>query len=288
MAAQGLTELGFSKFMIRINHRGIIKGLSEYVCRSSHDLNRVPRAIDYVDKYTHLGVVGIMPELMKRGLSKSEAKKLATILSFKGTVGQTFEYLDRLFPVNSAARTSVGELRTIYSYIPEEVQKHVRVDLSLARGADYYTGFILEGIIPGVAVGAVLGGGRYDKLMQKFGGKEDPAVGMAFGIERLMTASEKLTIPNHAACNPVLVYPHDDEAAQEAFRIANALRKHGEKVNFCAQSMASLNAIEYATNKHHTVIVVCMVDGNHQVICSGHNSGRLESRFRRLLHSVCS
>lgn len=288
MAIQGLTELGFSKFIIRINHRGIIKGLSEYVCKSSRDLNRVPRAIDYVDKYTHLGVAGIMPELMKRGLSKLEARKLATTLSFKGTVAQTFEYLDRLFPVNSAARMAVCELRAIYSYIPKEVQGHVRVDLSLARGADYYTGFILEGIIPGAAVGAVLGGGRYDKLMQKFGGKEEPAVGMAFGIERLMTASEKLTTCNHTACTSVLIYPHDDEATQEAFRIANTLRKHGEKVNFCAQPMASLNAIEYATNKHHTVIVACMVNGKHQVICSGHNSGRLERRFRRLLHSICS
>ncbi len=112
MAMHGLTELGFRTFIIRINHRGIIKGLSEYACKPSTDGNRVPRAIDFVDKYTHLGMAGIIPELINRGLTNPEAKKLAGVLMFKGTPEETFKYLEELLS-DDMARKSVAELRTI-------------------------------------------------------------------------------------------------------------------------------------------------------------------------------
>lgn len=286
MAACGLTKLGFDDFRIRVNHRGIITALAKYACGHSDNVNRVSRVIDCADKYIRLGIDGIKAELMKRGLSYSEADKLSAVIAYSGTVEQTFEFLAKHIGSDTYARRSIAELKCINGYIPKGIRKHIVIDLSLARGADYYTGFILEGIIPGVPVGAVLGGGRYDNLMEKFGDRSEPAVGMAFGLERILTARKMLSIQIDHAHTSVLVYPTSKKATNDALGVAHGLRVEGEYVNYCSRPLTAAEAVEYAKYRHHSVIVACNRDKKHSITCLGSESQETMNRYLRLLHCV--
>lgn len=95
------------------------------------------------------------------------------ILELKGDSVLVLDQLSRMLVRNGYIERGIRELRTILACLPEEVYNRVVIDFTLARGADYYTGFILEGVIPDIHVGSVLGGGRYDNLMLAVGGASE-------------------------------------------------------------------------------------------------------------------
>lgn len=109
---------------------------------------------------------------------------LKKLIYLKGTTIDKLNQIESLLS-GTSAEGGILELRQILSLLDIDTQKVTEIDVSLARGADYYTGFILEGVIENSGIGAVLGGGRYDKLISDLGGPNLPAVGMAFGLERL-------------------------------------------------------------------------------------------------------
>ena len=190
----GLSKLGFSDFTIRVNHRGIIKAIAEKAgVFDDAGVLMVQRALDFSDKVTKSGVEGIRRDLVDYGAPDNVIDTIIEMILLDG-----IDALEKLSAVEQALNFSetglaaVDELRTILEMVPDSILDKTSVDLTLARGADYYTGFILEGVITSIPVGAVLGGGRYDNLVGKFGDKPEPAVGMAFGLERILTAMTML------------------------------------------------------------------------------------------------
>lgn len=128
--------------------------------------------------------------------------------------------------------------------VPESILDKVSVDLTLARGADYYTGFILEGVITSVPIGAVLGGGRYDNLVGKFGDRPEPAVGMAFGLERIITAMKLLDMFDDIDLpERVLVVADDFSDTRSVLTSVTELRRSGIAVDY-----ASSGAIDDITS----------------------------------------
>ena len=190
----GLSRLGFDDFTIRVNHRGIIKAIAEKagIFDNAGTLT-VQRALDFSDKVTKSGVEGIRSDLANYGAPENVIDVIVEMILLGGDSAiEKLAAIERALSFSEIGRIATGELRTILEMVPDSVIDNVSVDLTLARGADYYTGFILEGVIASVPVGAVLGGGRYDNLVGKFGDTPEPAVGMAFGLERIITAMKLL------------------------------------------------------------------------------------------------
>lgn len=190
----GLSRLGFDDFTIRVNHRGIIKAIAEKAgVFDDAGILMVQRALDFSDKVTKSGIEGIRRDLVSYGAPENVIDAIVEMILISGDNAlEKLAAIERALSFSEVGRIATGELRTIFEMVPDAALDKVSVDLKLARGADYYTGFILEGVISSVPVGAVLGGGRYDDLVGKFGDVSEPAVGMAFGLERIITAMKML------------------------------------------------------------------------------------------------
>lgn len=194
VAYTGLERLGFEDFTLRVNHRGIIKAIAEKAGITDRDgVTMVQRALDFSDKVTKSGLSGIRSDLKAYGAPAELIEIIIEMITIEDD-----DTLSKLASIGMAlshsenGRNAVEELEAILGLLPRVVFDKVTIDLTLARGADYYTGFILEGVINSVPVGAVLGGGRYDNLVGKFNKRPEPAVGMAFGLERVVTAMKIL------------------------------------------------------------------------------------------------
>lgn len=190
----GLSKLGFNDFTIRVNHRGIIKAIAEKAgVFDDTGVLMVQRALDFSDKVTKSGIEGVRRDLIDYGASENVIDTIIEmiLLDGDGALGK-LSAIEQMLDFSEAGLAAVDELRTILEMVPDSVLDKTSVDPTLARGADYYTGFILEGVITSAPVGAVLGGGRYDNLVGKFGEKPEPAVGMAFGLERILTVMTML------------------------------------------------------------------------------------------------
>lgn len=238
LAFTGLSMLGFPDFFINVNHRSIINAIS-VKCGLSGTAGRlhVQRALDEVSKFTEKCVyrddinsldrykAAIKYILEKRGLSPHAIDILMFVCTLTGSFEQKLLMLEQFLSDSPIGLHGIHELKEIFSYLNSNVQKKVNLDLCLARGADYYTGFILEGSIPNVHVGAVLGGGRYDNLVGDLGGSHLPAVGMAFGLERILTALSDLHISTFSKPRErILVVSGTDKDKQLLLEFANELR----------------------------------------------------------------
>lgn len=258
MAATGLQRIGFGNYRIRVNHRGILRGIAEHVCGQDCDVLAFQRSLDFADKVLKEGIPGIKKDLAGKGFDTRAIDILIPILEL---AGDPLDVLDRIFRMLTGSKNveqGVSELSTILGYLPKEVYGNVAIDFTLARGADYYTGFILEGVIPDIHVGAVLGGGRYDNLMSAAGGTSEPAVGMAFGLERIITAMEELSMTVEDENPTLLLFGHCKRAV---VNYAHRLRGLGVMVDFNPSIENSSKADEYARKRSYPAFAECDENG---------------------------
>jgi histidyl-tRNA synthetase len=185
IALEFLQRVLGSDYVIRINNRKVLRGMTEKVGVSDDLAYECFRAIDKLDK---IGRDGVLKELDERGIGKEQSSFLIDAITIKGRGAEALEKFRGLLEGSVIGFEGVDEL-TLMAEIFEEsgVSKWVEFDMSLARGLDYYTGPVFEGRYLGKpAVGSILGGGRYDHLIEKFGGKPTPATGISLGIGRLI------------------------------------------------------------------------------------------------------
>jgi len=254
MAATGLEKIGFGSYVIRVNHRGILKGIAECIGGYNCDVLKFQRSLDFADKVLKQGIEGIKSDLAEKGFDQRSINLLLPIL---GLNGDPMHVLDGIFAMlmdHVSLNQGVSDLRKILSYLPKEIYNHVEIDFTLARGADYYTGFILEGVIPEIPVGAVLGGGRYDNLIAAAGGKSEPAVGMAFGLERIITAMEELSMMVNDENPTILLFGVNK---QTAITRAYQMRRHDIMVDYNPNIMILSEAVEYARTRGYSAVVCC-------------------------------
>lgn len=228
IAYDGLDKIGFSDFTIRINHRKIIQGIAEKAgIYSDSGFIKIQRAIDYADKIIKNGVAGIKQDLEKRNVSDTVINVICDLVNI--VTEDPFETLNKIqgyLADSNSALEGIQELREILTYIPSKVLSKVKIDFTLARGADYYTGFIIESIINNIELGAVLGGGRFDNLVEAFCNERVPAVGMAFGLERIITAMKELELTDKLEIYPKKVIILDNSELQyDIIKCSSILRE---------------------------------------------------------------
>jgi len=232
--AQVLQELGFlgrASFTLRLNHRGILRGLMEVV--------GVPAALEgdaivAIDKLDKIGLDGVRKELEARGIAPDAVAMLLTTLQAAPTADDAMlAWLSDLLESSALGSRGVAEIKQVLAYsVDGPAAQHLRVDPFLARGLSYYTGPIFEIEFPGFS-GSGGGGGRYDDLIGMFSGQTIPACGFSLGLDRiLLMLEERAMFPQRLAGQPqVLVTQFDDTTASASLRLAASLRQAGYRVD---------------------------------------------------------
>jgi histidyl-tRNA synthetase len=213
-AIECFNALGFKKFVVRLNNRKI---LSEILKISEiDDEKNVLRSIDKLDK---IGTEGVKKEMEEKGISKESIKK---ILDFIETKGKNEDLLKKIENLGEG----VKELKEIISYLKiMNLDSKIKIDLSLARGLDYYTGPIFE-VFAEEGIGSVAGGGRYDKMIGLFLGRDVPATGISLGIERIMEVMRERKMINEIKNKTkVFVIAVNDKVRQKVLEVVQVLRE---------------------------------------------------------------
>lgn len=233
-AAEILTELGFTTadaFALRLNHRGILRGIMQ-VSGVPHALES--SAIVAVDKLDKIGLDGVRSELEKRGIPAAAADKLlATMDAAPAGNGEMAAWLADLLEESEVGSRGVNDLKEILGYTQASAAAtRLRIDPTLARGMSYYTGAIYEVEFPGLS-GSGGGGGRYDDLIGMFSGQAIPSCGFSFGLERVMLIMEERELfPTQLHGEPqVLVTQFDETTVNASMALARTLRQAGLRVD---------------------------------------------------------
>ncbi len=167
---------------LKINNRKILVGIAELIGHQDKLID-ITVAIDKLDK---IGLDNVMQELMSKGISEEEIEILKPIITHQGNTKEKIDLLKDKLKISETGMLGVQEIETVFNYLESaNVNLDVELDLSLARGLNYYTGAIFEVKSNEVEIGSITGGGRYDDLTSIFGLKDVSGVGISFGADRI-------------------------------------------------------------------------------------------------------
>jgi histidyl-tRNA synthetase len=227
---EALSQLGLKDFSILINNRKILSGIAEIIGKPELIIDMTV-AIDKLDK---IGFDGVCKELLERGFTQIDIEKLQPIIELKGSNSEKIKALKKVLASSEIGQKGIEELETIFNYIqqlqtPKATLPNITLDITLARGLNYYTGAIFEVKSNGVAMGSIGGGGRYDDLTGMFGLKNLSGVGISFGADRIYDVLEELgAFPkNTTESTKVLISNFDGAAEKFALPILSQLRAAG-------------------------------------------------------------
>lgn len=225
------SQLGLAGVTIKINNRKILSGIAE-VIGASDKLIDFTVALDKLDK---IGEDGVKKEMLEKGISEEAIVKVQPLFNFTGTISEKIQKLADLLASSEEGVKGVSELQ----FICENVSTlglqtaFLDLDVTLARGLNYYTGAIFEVSAPkGVAMGSIGGGGRYDDLTGIFGLKNMSGVGISFGLDRIALVIEELGLfpETVLATSKALFLNFGDQEALYAMQAIGKLRQSGIKV----------------------------------------------------------
>jgi len=224
------TQLGLDGTTIKINNRKILSGIAE-VIGAKDKLIDFTVALDKLDK---IGEDGVKKEMLEKGISESAIEKVQPLFQFTGTVSEKIEKLNDLLTISEEGKKGVEELKFICKTIEKLGLQSAKIDLdvTLARGLNYYTGAIFEVTAPQVAMGSIGGGGRYDDLTGIFGLKNMSGVGISFGLDRIYLVLEELGLfpETVTATTKALFINYGNQESLYAMEAISILRRSGIKV----------------------------------------------------------
>ncbi len=229
-------ELGFDSFIIRVNDRQTLFETIKPFESSTLSTLSIIQTIDKLDKIQEEGVI---EELMKKGLPKENAQLLLKNLN------ETKLPINLQVIVTQAQK--LGVPKDVFEFQPYQ-----------ARGLDYYTGLIFEGIIPEYGSGSVGGGGRYDNLISDLGGPQIPAIGFAVGFDRTVEVLEKLQLlPRLENGTKVLISIFDEMLASNALEVATKLREQGINTEVIPTTTDKIGKqFKYADSKNIPFVII--------------------------------
>ncbi|MHB1132251.1 MAG: histidine--tRNA ligase [Chloroflexota bacterium] len=246
-----LRQLGFDRFIIKINSRKILAALAQYAGVPAAEAGSVYRAIDRLDK---VGRDAVANELAAGGLTGDVVNRLLDLLAERGD--------DQAVLLATGARLAefplgvegVAETEQLISYLEAAgvPAAYRQVDLAMVRGMDYYTGPIFETVVEEPKIGSVSGGGRYDKLVGLFSKEDVPATGVSFGLERIIDVIEELGMRPASVGRTVtqaLVTVFSADMLPESIRLSSELRAQGLSTELYLGTERLGNQIRYAVRK---------------------------------------
>jgi histidyl-tRNA synthetase len=256
---EALSQLGLKDFSILINNRKILSGIAEIIGKPELIIDMTV-AIDKLDK---IGFDGVCKELLERGFTQSDIEKLQPIIELKGSNSEKIQALKKVLAYSEIGQKGIEEVETIFTYIqqlqtPNATLPNVALDITLARGLNYYTGAIFEVKSNEVAMGSIGGGGRYDDLTGMFGLKNLSGVGISFGADRIYDVLEELDAfpKNTTESTKVLISNFDETSEAFALPILSQLRAAGIAAELYPQATKLKKQLGYADSKRIPYVIL--------------------------------
>lgn len=225
------SALGLKGVTIKINNRKILSGIAE-VIGAKDKLIDFTVALDKLDK---IGADGVKKEMIEKGILQSAIEKVQPLFHFTGSIAEKIDQLSALLDSSEEGKKGIAELRFICDNVQKLGMKDAILDLdvTLARGLNYYTGAIFEVAPPAtVSMGSIGGGGRYDDLTGIFGLKDMSGVGISFGLDRIYLVIEELGLfpETVTTTSKALFVNYGENEAFYAMQTIAKLREAGIKV----------------------------------------------------------
>jgi len=250
-------DLQIHDFSIQINHRKILAGLAELIGQEDK-LIPMTVALDKLDK---IGKERVEQEMLNQGITQESIQKIQPLFSIKGDFDEQLKQLEQLFQDIDIAQSGIEDLKFIWQNIASISEHYIplQLDVTLARGLDYYTGSILEVKAPEkVGVGSIGGGGRYDDLTGVFGLKDLSGMGISFGLDRIFLCMEVLDLfPVHIKQNiNVLFVNFNEKSTKLAQQTAMKLRRLGVSVDIYPDAVKLKKQFQFADKNSIPYVII--------------------------------
>ncbi len=257
LLASYLMETLGARAMVGFNCRQILNALVE-TCRLDQDAG--VNLMRIIDKFDKVGKSGVMSELTTTGFTAEVIAKVGAYLEIGGTNEEVLLSLAALLNGTSTFQSGYESLSAIVDAIKQSGDQiaNFRIDPSIARGLDYYTGVIFETtLVDNPDFGSVCSGGRYDQLIKHPDGRLLPSVGLSIGIDRLFSAMESVNkAPSIKTTTQVFVVNFDDSALAEYLQLANELRRAGVAVEIFSQPAKVAKQLKVANNRDVPLVLL--------------------------------
>ena len=247
------SKLGIS-VTLKMNNRKILYGIAETIGHADKMMD-ITIAIDKLEK---IGIEAVNEELLGKGISSQAVEALQPILSLSGTNGEKLTQLRSIIGQSETGVKGIDEMETIFAYVDSlALGLDIELDLSLARGLNYYTGAIFEVKARDFAIGSICGGGRYDDLTGIFGMPNMSGVGISFGADRIYDVMTGLNLfPEEAKMTTkVLFINFGGKEELAALKTMKMLRENGISCEIYPENVKMKKQMEYA-NRHAVPYVV--------------------------------
>ena len=239
------TALGI-RVQVKINNRKILSGLAE-VSGEAERLTDITVAIDKIDK---IGLDAVKQELESKGLSRQSIECIEPVLTLNGTNSEKIAKMRDILSTSETGMKGLDEIEELCRLAKAaKVDSSLEIDLSLARGLNYYTGAIFEVKALDHQIGSICGGGRYDDLTGIFGLPDTSGVGISFGADRIydvLVALEKFPTESETAVEYLFTNMGGDGELEYILPIADKLRKRGHSVQIFPEKSKLKKQFEYA------------------------------------------
>ncbi len=232
---------------IRINNRKILSGIAEII-GESEKITVITTAIDKLDK---IGIEKVNEELLDLGIADDAIKSLQPILQLSGSTSDKLGELKKLFEASETGLKGVEEIEYIFAKCSSlELKNELVLDLTLARGLNYYTGAIIEVKALDTQMGSITGGGRYDNLTGIFGLKDVSGVGISFGADRIYDVLTDLNLfpVDFSHSTDLLFVNFGEKEADYILPLISKMRKSGIRCELYPESAKMKKQLSYADN----------------------------------------
>ena len=251
-----MRAIGFEDFVIRLNNRRVLAGLLERLDLTAKTTD-VLRAID---KLPRAGCEKVVDELQSCDLSAAQIDKVLKLTGLSGAVSDVLSEVETMVAGNATGEEGVAQLRQLIAAVAAAGidETHVKLDVSIARGLDYYTGMIFEtflGALPDI--GSVCSGGRYDNLAELYTRQKLPGVGASLGLDRLLAAMDELgMLADTATPAPVFIPLFDTDRLHDYLKLAAKLRAAGIGVEIYHEPKKLGQQLKYADRRGHRLALI--------------------------------
>ncbi|WP_422860189.1 histidine--tRNA ligase [Flagellimonas sp. S174] len=251
------TDLRLEGTTIKINNRKILYGIAEVIGAQN-------RLVDFtiaLDKLDKIGEQAVKAEMIKKGISESAIAKATPLFGMVGTNEEKLEILKGLLSESELGTEGVEEVKTILTYVEGLglTSASLQLDVTLARGLNYYTGAIFEVAAPAtVKMGSIGGGGRYDDLTGIFGLKDVSGVGISFGLDRIYLVLEELGLfPESLETSlDILCLNFGEKEGAAALKLVSALRSFGLRADLYPSAAKVQKQFKYADKRKVPYVIL--------------------------------
>lgn len=241
--------------LVKINNRKILSGIAEAI----GEANRMVDITVAIDKLDKIGLEKVNQEMLEKGIPESAVDKLQPILKLEGSTNEKLNQIEMVIGKTEVGAKGLAEMRTLFAYLGNlALTTEVELDLTLARGLNYYTGAIIEVKSKDVGIGSICGGGRYDDLTGIFGMPDVSGVGVSFGAERIYDILQQLEgFPVEMLGSTKALFVNFGEKEEKyCLKILQEVRKANINAEIFPESAKIKKQMNYANRKEIPFVIL--------------------------------